>query len=262
MKYYMISDPHGFFAPTRAALERAGFFGEAEPHKLVVCGDLLDRGRGACELIAFLKKLLEEERLIYILGNHEDLFVQCLQELSRGKLHEIACGMSYHYTNGTWDTVLQLSGMTVREAMEDRDELLRRVRASDFYRHLLPSAINYYETPHYVFCHGWIPVRIKGYGLGTEYYREENWRGASACDWQKARWLNGMEMACERGLVEPEKTVVCGHWNTSYGHAKIEREGTEWGKDADFTPFRAPGIVAMDACTAESNTVNCIVIED
>lgn len=56
--------------------------------------------------------------------------------------------------------------------------------------------------------------------------------------------------------------IVCGHWHTSYGHSKYERKGTEFGEDADFSPYYGPGIIAIDACTAFSGKVNCLVIED
>ena len=42
----------------------------------------------------------------------------------------------------------------------------------------------------------------------------------------------------------------------------MDHIGTEFGEDADFTPFYGEGIVAIDACTAESGFVNCVVIVD
>ena len=71
MKYYVVSDIHGYYSYLIKALEDAGFFDETEPCMLIVCGDLLDRGSEAKELIEFMVQLLEEGKLIYILGNHE-----------------------------------------------------------------------------------------------------------------------------------------------------------------------------------------------
>ena len=84
MKYYVTADIHGYYTYLKTALEAEGFFDEKELSKLIVCGDLLDRGLEAKELIEFMVQLLEEGRLIYILGNHEELLVQCLQEIARG----------------------------------------------------------------------------------------------------------------------------------------------------------------------------------
>ena len=50
MKYYVVSDVHGFFTPLRDVLTRAGYFEETDPHKLVIAGDLFDRGGEAVEL--------------------------------------------------------------------------------------------------------------------------------------------------------------------------------------------------------------------
>ena len=73
LKYYVVSDVHGYFTHLKNALDSAGFFEETEPSKLIVCGDLLDRGEEARELAALMKALKDEGRLIYILGNHEQL---------------------------------------------------------------------------------------------------------------------------------------------------------------------------------------------
>ena len=71
-----------------------------------------------------------------------------------------------------------------------------------------------------------------------------------------------MDMAVRFKITEHNKTVVCGHYHTSYGHSIYEHKCSEFGKDADFSPFYADGIIAIDGCTAVSSKVNCIVIDD
>lgn len=68
--------------------------------------------------------------------------------------------------------------------------------------------------------------------------------------------------AARQGVIEPNKTIVCGHWHASYGHAKIDGTCSEFGEDADFSPYYGKGIIALDACTVHSRKVNCIVLED
>lgn len=262
MKYYVVSDPHGYYTLMEKALREAGFFDETEPHKLIVCGDLLDRGDEANKMIDFMLRLKEEEKLIYILGNHEDLLVQCIHRIASGGIHEIASGMSPHYTNGTWNTLLQISGMDEIGAYNQPYALVKDVLYSTFYRELLPFAVDYYETERYVFTHGWIPSLIKGHRPYMSFEYNESWRAEETRAWQRARWFNGMELACKHGVTEEGKTIVCGHWHASYGHAQIENNGSEFGEDADHSPFYADGIIAIDACTARSGRVNCIVIED
>ena len=257
MKYYVVSDIHGYYSYLIKALEDAGFFDETEPCMLIVCGDLLDRGSEAKELIEFMLQLLEEGKLIYILGNHEELLVQCLQEIARGDSVK-----SHHYLNRTWDSLLQISEMDEMDAYRNPNELVRRVMQSSFYKKLLPACVDYYETANYIFVHGWIPCFIEGFRPYVKYEFNPDWRNAEVYGWRSARWLNGMELACKYSIIEPNKTIVCGHWHTSYGHSFIDHSCSEWGKDADFSPFSAEGILAIDASTPDSLMVNCVVIED
>lgn len=228
MKYYVVSDLHGYYTYLNQALKQAGFFDEKEPYKLIVCGDLLDRGSEANQLIDFMIDLMDNDKLIFVLGNHEELLVQCLQEIARGGVHEIASGMSHHYLNKTWDSLLQLSQMNEVEAYQNPNELVRRVMNSPFYKRLLTICVDYYETPNYIFTHGWIPCITQGYKPYVKYSYDPNWRVADVESWRRARWFNGMEIACKHRIVEPDKTIVCGHWHTSYGHSKITHQGSEW----------------------------------
>jgi hypothetical protein len=122
--------------------------------------------------------------------------------------------------------------------------------------------VNYFETPHYIFTHGWIPAHAEGYKPYTTYTYDPNWREADEEQWKRARWYNGMLLACKQKVIEPGKTIVCGHWNVSYGHSYIHCEGNEWGPGAIFTPFKDRGILALDASTRNSGQMNCVVIED
>ena len=262
MKYFVVSDLHGYLTPLRTALEAAGFFDEQEDYRLVVCGDVLDRGGEAEALVDFLLDVQARGQLIYVLGNHEELLVQCLSDVLEDDVYKIASGLSHHYRNGTWNTLLQLSGMREGDAIANPRALVRRVKQSRFWRELATHCIDWYETEHYVFCHGWIPTNVKGQKPAESYHYRADWREADANDWWRARWLNGMEMACRHGVTEPDKTSVCGPWHTSYGHAVFEKKGTERGVKADFSPFLAKGILAIDGCTHSSGRVNCVVLED
>ena len=82
MKYYVTTDIHGYHSYLQEALTKAGFFDETEPSKLIVCGDMLDRGGEACKLTEFMISLLRKGKLIYIRGNHEDMMMKCLLRIS------------------------------------------------------------------------------------------------------------------------------------------------------------------------------------
>ena len=170
--------------------------------------------------------------------------------------------MSHHYVNKTWDSFLQIAGMSEEEACRTPEELVLRIRNSSFYQELLPAALNYFETENYIFTHGWIPSYLYAFYAKLEYERNEAWRDAEIDEWKKARWLNGMDLACRYHVTEPDKTIVCGHWNCSYGHHYFRARGSEFDADADHSPFYDEGIIAIDACTVASGRVNCVVIDD
>ena len=65
--------------------------------------------------------------------------------------------------------------------------------------------LDYYETSHYIFVHGWIPCTVKdGLFDPIEYIYNSNWRDADKVVWNKARWQNGMQ-AAHNHVVEPGK---------------------------------------------------------
>ena len=66
MRYYVVSDVHSYFTPMQRALERKGFFDDTEPHKLILCGDMMDRGNEVVETQNFMLNLLEKGDLIFI----------------------------------------------------------------------------------------------------------------------------------------------------------------------------------------------------
>ena len=249
MKYYVAADVHGFYSLFREALERAGYFSDREERKLVILGDLFDRGDEAREMQDFILQQMKTGDLILIRGNHEDLF----QELVTG---DHGNAYDHHIHNGTYDTALQLTGFTRNMAQMQNFAFALAARQTPYYTEIIPSMLDYYETERYVFVHGWIPC-VANRRTGYSYYPE--WRDVDAFEWKRARWLNGMDAA---RTCEEEKTILCGHWHTSYGHARYENKGTEFGPDADFSPYAAPGIIALDACTAVSGKVNVIVLED
>ena len=103
MRYYVTSDTHGFYAALETALNTAGFFEDTQPHKLLIIGDLFDRGSEALRLQEFILEQMEKDLLILIKGNHEDMFEQLVTE-DKGLPYGV------HVHNGTYDTALQLTG--------------------------------------------------------------------------------------------------------------------------------------------------------
>ena len=257
MRYYVTADVHGYFTELKNALTRQGFFNDQGPHKLIVCGDLFDRGMEALQLQAFILELLAQDRVILIRGNHEDLTMHLLDHW-----HHSSYLLTHHHTNGTIDTLCQLTGRCERDLYRDNEKTHRAFLETPYIQKLIPAMVDYFETDRYIFTHGWIPcTAISVSSKEKEYHPVSDWRNADKSAWDKARWINGME-AAHSGITDPEKTIVCGHWHCSFGHSRYENDGGEFDQNPNFSPYFGKGIIALDACTAVSKKVNCIVIED
>ncbi len=243
MKYFVIADVHGFYTEMKRALDKAGFDPTNPDHFLVSLGDAFDRGKEPKECLEYLLSLNPAQRAL-VRGNHEDLMEDAIV---RGNF------FPNDLTNGTMGTALRLTGA------RNEFEALRAMRTQPLYNAYIRETINYFETKNCVFVHGWIPCYR---GIKSKYLVLTGWRKMPREIWQEARWVNGMQ-AWYDGVIEPHKTIYCGHWHTEWGREVIDKTVT-WhtAKNTDFEPWVKKGIVAMDACTVYTGFVNCVVVED
>ena len=248
--YFVIADVHSFFNEMIEALNKAGYDRDNKNHVLICLGDLFDRGPDSVKCLQYINSI-PNDRKVCIRGNHEDL----LEDIFKREYFE------YHdYHNKTHQTVYQLSGVEDYEENDDTLAIVKCREESKELREYLDSCIDYFETDKYVFVHGWIP-------------RDEDWRNGN---WKQARWYCCFDLWNE-GIVVPDKTIVAGHWHTSYGHSKYHNKGTEFndeytllwnlvhpeekiGGTACFGIFEDKGIIAIDSCVSYSKKVNCLKI--
>ena len=236
-KLFVVSDIHGHADQLIEALTAAGFDWENPTHLLIVCGDCFDRGRQNRAVLEYLSKI---ENKILIRGNHEDMLERVL---CRGRVDQ------NNISNGTDRTVMEFYGKNAidQDGYFDTDRTI-----TDTLFSFMDEMVDYFETEHYVFVHGWVP-------LCMEYPRisfDSEWRVASATRWGKARWLEWPRLyGC--GLEIPDKILVCGHRPVQYGSDFDRRRARN-----DSTPFFGKGLIAIDACTVSSGRVNVLVLED
>lgn len=240
MKYFVSADIHGYFDEWMQALKEKGFDINNPNHKIIICGDTLDRGRQPKQIIDFI--LSNKDKVILIRGNHEDLMEEMIL-----RNNNTAMDLS----NGTAYTIVDLyPEWQISEF--DLSKIARETRLQE----MLDLCVDYFETDHYIFVHGWIPI------IENCYLYDENWRNARKERWQKARWTNPVEMYKYK-IYEPNKTIVCGHWHCSaLWHEQNPEQYEEFGEKANFEPFITGNMIALDACTAHTKKVNVIVIED
>jgi serine/threonine protein phosphatase 1 len=254
MKIFAISDLHSYLTPTLKALKDAGWDGNNPEHIIIVCGDALDRGNETVEMVEWLVDLINKGKLIYIKGNHDLLMQEMLNR---------SYSMSHDRHNGTEKSYYQLLNAHA-DKMDGRrpDEIVRTALQP-----LYDKMVNYFETKKYIFVHSWIPTNVKFEGNSKPWYQQdktltwmEDWRNANDVEWEEAMWGNPFKR-WEEGLNKTGKTIVFGHFHTSYQWSKNEK-CSEFGEDAIFEPYYGGNYIGIDACTAYTNRVNVIVIED
>lgn len=240
---FACSDIHSAYTPWMEALNKAGFNKNNPRHKIVLCGDLFDRMDESLLAYDFVMDMLEKDKLIYILGNHESLLQDCIE---RGY------PVRHDWSNGTAKSIIDLAPHA--ENFYDACAVVHEKM-----KPLLKQAVNYFETKNYIFVHSWIALKCNDdlpvyYTNNRKFEFNLDWRHAHYSEWEQARWGNPFELA-KQGFL-PEKTVVFGHWHT-YGQRPSDYEGEDL-----FDPIYGDGYIGIDATTALSGKVNVVVLDD
>lgn len=265
IKYFVASDIHSYFDIFHTELLKMGFEINNPEHKLVVCGDLFDRGDQTVELFRFVQSL--GDRFIYIRGNHEDLLFDCMKDIRCGRVPD-----SHHFHNQTVKTICQFCGQSEQIVCAP----IWRDKICDIMNPILDwidtKCVNYFEIGDNILVHGWIPMAIEDklpyyYAKNRKLGFKSDWKNATKAEWAQARWLNGIDTWFSGGDIEG-KTIICGHWHCSYGWSHIDRKYKEFPNpnhadfEHSFKPWVKTGIIAIDACTAYSKKCNVIIIEE
>lgn len=232
-KLFVVSDIHGHYTILKESLDQAGFDKNNENHLLICCGDYFDRGNENMEVLQFFERLKHK---ILLLGNHEDMLLKLLQT---GKLQP------HHYINGTMSTLHNIFGKYSIDPVDDTIDFSGKTRITDRLCEFIEETVDYYETEHYVFVHGWIPENAT---------TQETRQSASAEAWETARWEKWTKRySGQRPLAD--KILVCGHVPTFFASAF---DPSREKNCADI--YYGNGIIAIDAGTADTKQVNLLVL--
>lgn len=230
-KLFVVSDVHGHCTLLMEALARAGYDKENEEHWLIGCGDYFDRGTENAEVLRFLERV---PRKILVRGNHED---QLLKLFRTGKLRP------HHYLNGTFCTLESFFGKYCVDPLNDTVDFSGKTRVVDRLCEFMEATVDYYETEHYLFVHGWFPEGI------------ESLQNASKEDWKEARRLK-WNLKYTGACPLPDKTLVCGHVPTNRAEAFDSAR-----KPGDTSIFYGNGLVVLDAGVADTKHINVLVLD-
>ena len=238
MKYFVCSDIHGYYDEWQTALKQNGFDMNNQQHKIIICGDLFDRGHQPKEIIDFI--LAHKDKFIIIRGNHED-WMQEMIDRNYNTRRDLSYGTAY--------TIVDL----YPDYMVTETNLKKIAKVTGL-QEVLDMCVDYFETKEFVFVHGWIPTNNNKY--------DKNWRNATKKEWDKARFCNPVEMFKNK-LFEPNKTIVCGHWYCSaFWHELNPNQYDEFGPNEKFDPFITKEMIAIDTCTDHTKKVNIIIINE
>ena len=259
MKYFVVSDVHGFFTIMKKALDETAYDPNNPEHFFISCGDAFDRGNESNKVLYYFNSL-PKERSVFVEGNHEST----LKDYLTGKRTPHATGIR----GGTMDTILQLTGV---DSYYDFDIALNILSKNEEMYNYLSRLQNYYEIKNYVFIHGWIPRRYQLDGT----FSFTDWRNACSLEWNNARCVNGFDewyimhkQETSGKSVREGKTIVCGHWHTSYAHVKYYHLGMEFPvgsagmEHCHFETFEDDRIIGLDACTTLTHKINVLTFEE
>ncbi len=147
MKYFVSSDIHGFFDEWMLALKNSNFDINNPEHKIIVCGDLFDRGRQPKQIIDFI--LSHRDKITVIRGNHEDL-MQAMIDRNKNN--------SMDLSNGTAQTIVDLCPEWLISKFD-----LTEIAKETGLQEVLDLCVDYFETNKVkdLTILGWIIFNLK-----------------------------------------------------------------------------------------------------
>ena len=229
MKYFVFTDLHSCIDELIDGLRLIGYDENNSEHKLLFLGDAFDKGPKHYESFKFIEHTIENNKLIWVLGNHD---YYLLNSLSKGATSTF-----------TKDTIRDIAyGLDNNADAYSDTECVKLLNEHNIYSFIKDNTINYYETNNYVFTHGFIP-----FDKANNKYQDD-WRTREQKEWSKANNLNGMKMVLN-GVKIPNKTLVCGHT----GVIKMHKS---------YKPFYADGVIGLDGNCYKTGILNIITIED
>ncbi|MGL4694815.1 metallophosphoesterase [Enterococcus larvae] len=189
---YAISDIHGEYELFQQLVE----YYDEENHQLVLIGDLNDRGKRTKECFLLGKKLVEERGAIYLRGNHEEYFLQFLQNPEDW--------YPGYVRNGGKETMESLLHKGATEEYSPTEiAMMIRSRYADLVDFLVQRPL-YFEWENYIFVHAGVDLTKK------------DWHDTSPHDFI---WIRD---AFHQGKNNTGKTIVFGHTITPMLHGDMQ----------------------------------------
>ena len=251
MTYFVFADPHGNYGALITAITEMGYDAANPQHQLIGCGDYFGRAaRSNSDCVNIWKYFTSPHHAnkpICLRGNHENILIDAIE---RRQLTEV------DIYNGEHNTFASFLGRYPNQVKYDcylQFDAAKAMIDVGFYDWLkaLPW---YYETEHYIFTHGFVPLTY--FARGVELSNFDDW------SWAQASWAKTPDEIVRFDLmrIESHKTIVFGHWRAKELDEKFAGKWEE--EDGNIYVDKERKLIGLDVTTALSHKVGSIVIDD
>lgn len=233
MKYFVISDIHGYYNVLRKTLFKSGFNESNKNHHLVILGDLFDRGPQSKEVLEYVYELSINDKATIILGNHDSYLLEFIEKNYTRTLFNIQ-------HNGFGQTLKSLSSL---DPSPDNLDSMRGViiQRYPFLYKWISSFPWFIEKGRYIFVHG-------GVDGGKD------WKHLTRKDYIWSREIN----------LEPVvgKTVVAGHHRVAtIRYPNVNYFELYRTNPSAFDTLYEPGKILIDRFVEVSQELNVLIID-
>lgn len=251
MTYFVFADPHGNYEALITAITEMGYDAANPQHQLIGCGDYFGRAaRSNSDCVNIWQYLTSPHHVnkpICIRGNHESILIGAIE---RRQLTET------DIYNGEHNTFASFLGRYPNQVKHDcylQFDAAKVMIDFGFYD-WLKSLPWYFETEHYIFTHGFVP--LQWFGKKWKLSDLGDW------DWSTASWAKTPDYiwTLDRTHTQVDKTIVFGHWRAKELN---ERFAGKWEEvDGEIYVDKERKLIGLDTTTALSYKVGCVAIED
>lgn len=251
MKYFVFADPHGDYQALLTTITEMGYDAANPQHQLIGCGDYFGRAAQSnsdcVNIWKYLTSPHHANKPICIRGNHESILIDAIE---RRQLTET------DIYNGEHNTFASFLGRYPNQVKRDyylQFDAAKVMMNVGFYG-WLKSLPWYYETEHYIFTHGFVPMMYFTRGVELNDFGES--------EWEEASWSNTPDYIRTLDLMKigTHKIIVFGHWRAKELNEKFAGKWEE--KDGEIYVDKERKLIGLDITTALSHKVGCVNLED
>lgn len=251
MTYFVFADPHGNYEALITAITEMGYDAANPQHQLIGCGDYFGRAARSnsdcVDIWRYLTSPHHANKPICIRGNHESIIIDAIErrhltetDIYNGEHNTFASFLGRYPNQVKRDYYLQF----------DAAKVMMNIGFYDW----LKSLPWYFETEHYIFTHGFVPLQWFG----------KKWKLSDLGDWEwnTASWAKTPDYiwTLDQTHTKIDKTVVFGHWRAKELN---ERFAGKWEEvDGDIYVDKERKLIGLDTTTVLSYKVGCIILED